>query len=82
VILGAFACKALIGKAIEKAKEKYVQWATERQIKKWQQDLGKQLPRSARESERERSETGARGRRIRDWESRPDYRLRLERENT
>jgi len=53
VILAAIACKELIGKAVEKAKEKYVQWATERQLKKWQRELKKQMQSGGKESESE-----------------------------
>jgi hypothetical protein len=83
VILAALACKALMGKAVEKAKEKYVQWATERQIKKWQRELQKQMrngggkdeSESESESESEEDEspetlelqTKAKVKRAREW---------------
>ena len=51
MILAAIACKELFGKAIDKAKEKYIQWATERQIKKWQRELQKQMQKGGKESE-------------------------------
>jgi len=47
VILAAIACKELLGKAIQKGKEKFVQWATERQLRKWQKELQEQMQKGS-----------------------------------
>lgn len=72
VILAAIACKELLGKAIEKAKEKVVQWATERQIRKWQKKMQEQMEKAAstkveNESNEEVDDHHAIVRRARTW---------------